>query len=169
LREQAFNQFLAFSYLNNADKAKYGSILTGWNTQQSLGNDQYPKSITESNKVLSNHQFDAMPNKSSGKKSNFTDGNRTNKDKKDDNTDKDEVNLSFAQLEGKCYCCGKAGHMSPSCRDMGKPKEEWAINKAQSHAEAEASSDASSVTPPSVNNITPSPSSSSRVTGWSTY
>ncbi|KAI2502242.1 hypothetical protein MHU86_12214 [Fragilaria crotonensis] len=35
--EQAFNQFLAFLYLDNADKAKYGSILTGLNTQQSLG------------------------------------------------------------------------------------------------------------------------------------
>ncbi|KAI2510062.1 Reverse transcriptase (RNA-dependent DNA polymerase) [Fragilaria crotonensis] len=164
IHEQAFNQFLAFLYLDNADKAKYGSILTGLNTQQSLGNDQYPKSITESNNVLSNHKFDTMPNKSSGKKNNSTDGNK-GKDKKDDDKDEDEVNLSFAQLEGKCYCCGKAGHKSPSCRDKGKPKEEWAINKAQSHAQTTASSDASSVTPPSINN-TPPPSSSSSVTGW---
>ncbi|KAI2506113.1 Reverse transcriptase (RNA-dependent DNA polymerase) [Fragilaria crotonensis] len=164
MHEQAFNQFLAFLYLDNADKAKYGSILTGLNTQQSLGNDQYPKSITESNNVLSNHKFDTMPNKSSGKKNNSTDGNK-GKDKKDDDKDEDEVNLSFAQLEGKCYCCGKAGHKSPSCRDKGKPKEEWAINKAQSHAQTTASSDASSVTPPSINNTPPS-SSSSSVTGW---
>lgn len=165
LREQAFNQFLAFLYLDNADKAKYGSILTGLNTQQSLGNDQYPKSITESNNVLSNHKFDAMPIKSSGKKNNSTDDNKS-KEKKDDDKDEDEVNLSFAQLEGKCYCCGKAGHKSPSCRDKGKPKEEWAINKVQSHAQAKASSDASSVTQPSVNNNTPPSSMSSSVTGW---
>ena len=45
--EQAFNQFLAYLYLDNSDKVKYGSILSGLNTQQSLGNNQYPKSITE--------------------------------------------------------------------------------------------------------------------------
>ena len=62
-REQAFSQFMAYLYLDNADKAKYGSIMTGLNTQQSLGNDQYPKTITESNNVLSNHRFD-VTNKS---------------------------------------------------------------------------------------------------------
>jgi len=45
--------------------------------------------------------------------------------------------LSFAQLEGKCYCCGKAGHKYPDCRHKEKiPHDEWANNKAQSHAEA---------------------------------
>jgi hypothetical protein len=35
-------------------------------------------------------------------------------------------------LEGKCYCCGKAGHKSPDCRLKDKtPKEDWAINKAK--------------------------------------
>ena len=33
-REQAFSQFLAYLYLDNAEKAKYGSIMTGLNTQQ---------------------------------------------------------------------------------------------------------------------------------------
>ncbi len=43
-------------------------------------------------------------------------------------------------MEGKSYCCGKPGHKSPTCREKDKPKEEWAINKAQqSHAQAAAS------------------------------
>jgi hypothetical protein len=42
----------------------------------------------------------------------------------------DDLNLSFAQLKGKCYCCGRAGPKAPSCQDRNKPKEEWAINKA---------------------------------------
>jgi hypothetical protein len=51
--------------------------------------------------------------------------------------------MSFAMLEGKCYCCGKAGDKSPSCRLKDKtPKEEWAINKAknteQSHVNSES-------------------------------
>ena len=88
--------------MDNADKAKYGSILTGLNTQQSLGNDQYPTSITESNNVLSNHKFDAMPSKSGGKKNNSTDGNK-NKDKKEDgkDDDDDEVNLSLVCSIGR--------------------------------------------------------------------
>lgn len=104
------DQILAFKYLDNADKTKYGSILTGLNNQQSLGNDQYPKSVTESNNVLSNHKFDAMPSKSGGKnKNNLSEGNK-NIEKKDEDKEDEEVNLSFAQLEGKCYSCGKAGH-----------------------------------------------------------
>ena len=40
-------------------------------------------------------------------------------------------------MDGKCYCCGKAGHKSPQCEFKDKPKNEWAINKKeQSHAQA---------------------------------
>jgi hypothetical protein len=34
-------------------------------------------------------------------------------------------------MEGKCYCCSKPGHKSPACRHKSKPKDEWAINKAE--------------------------------------
>ena len=34
LHEKGFNQFLAFLYLENSDKTKYGSLLIGLNTQQ---------------------------------------------------------------------------------------------------------------------------------------
>jgi hypothetical protein len=55
-----------------------------------------------------------------------------NKTKKsNDETKEQEVSLSFAQIEGRCYCCGKQGHCLPTCRFKNKPKEEWAINKAQ--------------------------------------
>ena len=39
---------------------------------------------------------------------------------------------SFAQMEGKCYCCRKGCHKSPQCHHKNRPKEEWAINKAKS-------------------------------------
>jgi len=35
--------------------------------------------------------------------------------------------LTFAQMEGKCYCCEKGGQ----CRYKSRPKEEWAINNAK--------------------------------------
>ena len=49
--------------------------------------------------------------------------------KKDKESEK--INLLFAQVEGKCYCCGKTGHMSPQCRFKDKPREDWFINKTQ--------------------------------------
>ena len=164
-QEQVYNQFLAYLYMDNADKLKYGSILTGLNTQQSLGNNQYPKTITESNNVLSNHRFDAAPKTTGGKSKGQNEGNKNNKEK-ESKDDEEEVNLSFAQMEGKCYCCGKAGHKSPSCRDKSKPKEEWAINRAQhSHAQqAAASSDAGSVVG-SVS-VPAAASPGSHTTGW---
>jgi hypothetical protein len=58
LQEQAFEQLLAYTYLKHADQSKYGSIIEGLVTQKSLKNDQYPKTITEANNVLSNHRFD---------------------------------------------------------------------------------------------------------------
>jgi hypothetical protein len=57
LKEKAFNQLIAYTYLDNADKAKYGTLLTGLHTQKSLKNDQYSKSITKANNVLRTHRF----------------------------------------------------------------------------------------------------------------
>jgi hypothetical protein len=156
---KAFQLFMAFLYLDNSDNQKYGSLLSGLQTQQSLGNNQYPKTITEAKNVLSNHRFDSV--------------GRTrqpgSKKETDQEADKEEkLEISFVQMEGKCYCCAKGGHKLPQCRHKKKPKEEWAINvakakeeKAQSHAQttAEAKTDVS-VSKPNVassNNVT---------TGW---
>ena len=135
LEDQAFEQLLAYMYLENADQTKYGSILSGLSTQQSLGNDQYPKMITEANNVLSNHRFDFS------KRENFKNYTKIPTKVARRDQDQDKINLSFAQMEGKCYCCGKPGHKSPQCRFKDKPKHEWAINKVQqSHAQANKSS-----------------------------
>ena len=109
--------------------------MTGLNTQQSLGNNQYTKILNESYNVLSYHRFDVTNKPNSQKKP----GNyNEDREQKDAGKEDEDVKLSFAQLEGKCYCCGRARHRSPSCCNKNKPKEEWAINKAQkSHARAQ--------------------------------
>lgn len=155
--KKAWDQFLAFTYLDNSDKAKYGTLLTGLQTQQSLKNNQYPKSITEANNVLSNHRFDIASNMGKGK------SDRSQKEnEKELSTQKEEApEMSFAMLEGKCYCCGKPNHKSPECRMKDKiPKEEWAINKAKSKEQSHAT--VSQIPVP--NNNTREPTSS---TGWS--
>jgi hypothetical protein len=97
LQQQAFEQMLAFTYLAHANQTKYGSILTGLITQQSLCNDQYPKTITEANNVLSNHRFDVarFANKTPNK-------NQSDQVKRE--LEPEKINLSFAQMEGKCFC-----------------------------------------------------------------
>jgi hypothetical protein len=127
----ASEQLFAFVYLENTDQAKYGSLLKGLNSQKSLGHDQYPKLVSESNNVLSNHKFDVTVSN----KNKHQDRDRHKpKIKQEEKEDDASPILSFAQIEGKCYCCGKPGHRSPDCHKKDKiPKEEWVINKAQSH------------------------------------
>ena len=107
-------EFLVVLYLTNADQKKYGSIIQDLSTQQSLHNDQYPKTVINANNVLSNHKFDNYKSQAcqSGK-----DRERSDKNSKDDKEDKDEqeVPTSFAQLKGRCYCCGKPGDRPPDC------------------------------------------------------
>jgi hypothetical protein len=94
LQQQTFKQLLAFTYLAHTDQSKYGSILNGLITQQSLRNNQYPMTISEANNVLSNHKFDIA------KFANKTPNNNGNNQAKHE-PEQDKINLSFAQLESK--------------------------------------------------------------------
>ena len=73
--------------------------MAGLITQQSLGNDQYPRTITEATSVLSSHRFDYSTPKS-----------KNPNNKKEKPMPQEQINLSFAQVEGRCYYCGKEGH-----------------------------------------------------------
>ena len=129
LTKKADEQLSTYAYLVNADEKKYGSIVKGLNSQKALKNDQFPKTMIEGHNVLSTHRFDKTRTQPPyiKDKSGYNDKNK-------DKEDKDETGpaLTFVQLEGKCYCCGKAGHKSPQCYMKGKiPREEWTINKVQ--------------------------------------
>ena len=73
---------------------------------------------------MNNHRFDVVTNKKNVKVTH----QESTKDKESNEAPK----LTFAQMEGKCYCCRKGGHKSPQCCHKSRPKEEWAINKAES-------------------------------------
>jgi hypothetical protein len=63
LIKQASESLFAYLYWENADQDKYGTILNNLNSQKSLGNDQFPRTIVKTNNVLSNHKFDIIKKK----------------------------------------------------------------------------------------------------------
>ena len=115
-QEIAFEQFLAFTYLENGDKSKYGSLLNNLKQQQSLKHDQYPKTVSDALNLLNNHKLDNI-----GKK--YNEKTKENEEKIKIEEENNIPELSFAQLEGRCYCCGKVGHKSPKCWDKNKSRE----------------------------------------------
>ena len=124
-QKTAFEKIVTLIYLENSDRMKYGSLIKGLLGQYTLGQDQYPKDIISATNIVSNHCFDETYNEARKK--------RREKDKtsttQDNNQPEQNFDLSFAQMEGRFYCCGKKGHKSPQCRDRDKPKSEWAINQ----------------------------------------
>ena len=138
-QDMAFSQLMAMTYIRNSDPSKYGLLVTGLKTQQSLGNDQYPTMVMEAMNILSNHHYDMTKKNNNNNNSNHHPNAR--------DIEQEAPALSFAQLDGKCHCCGRARHMSNRCYQKHKPKSEWAITKAmqneqqqQSHLNSQAGS-----------------------------
>ena len=130
LTKIADEQLSTYVYLVNSDQRKYGTLIKGLHSQNALNNDQYPKTMVEANNVLSTHRHDNI--KDNNREHNRGSRRNENNENQDNETKDEPVELSFAQLEGKCYCCGKPGHKSPQCFKKDKiPREEWAINKTQ--------------------------------------
>ena len=59
--DESFEKFLAYAYIENADRSKYGSFQQGLASQYSLHNDQYPSTMDEAIEALSAHRHDKKP------------------------------------------------------------------------------------------------------------
>ena len=57
--KEAYEAFITYLYLENTDRSKYGSLLSGMHTQFSLGHDQYPQELSNAYNILGNHKWDA--------------------------------------------------------------------------------------------------------------
>ena len=134
IESKVTDEFRAFLFMENADRTKYGSLLTVLETQHSLGNDQYPKSLVDAHTVLANHNFDPEYFKSRDKrkeKSKKAEEEKGSSNKKTTSEDRQNLNMSFNQVKkkGLCYCCGKT-HALADCPDKSTtPKNDWYINK----------------------------------------
>ena len=131
MQTDSFDNWCAYMLLRNSDQAKYGSLMKGFISQYSLGNDQYPKTLTTAIDVLSQHKIDAK----------YYENQKARREKaQSDRNDRNECNndsvheTSFAQRDLTCYCCGKKGHSSTVCDKTSTiPQNEWWISKAEQH------------------------------------
>ena len=134
ITKKHYDRWQAYLYLENSDKNKYGSFINGLDSQQALGTNQYPTTLVKATEVLSNHRFDSAYleyKKRKNRSNNSSDNNNNNHNRNQEGQDSNAPpQLSFANIEGKCYCCGKPGHKSPQCRMKDKiERKDWAINK----------------------------------------
>jgi hypothetical protein len=121
---EAWDRFLAFLLIEKADHDKYSDFIQSLKFQNTLGNDQYPKTLDDAQQVLNAQRFDkTYKDKLAKKKA----SEKTDLKPDDNATVISEITL--AQSEGNCHCCGKKGHYSNQCRYKNKPKSEWAINQ----------------------------------------
>ena len=115
--------------------------------------------MTDANNVLSNPRFDNINSRSADKDKRDKQNEKFYEKQQDK---KESAEVSFAQMEGKCYCCRKSGHMSKNCRHKSKPKSEWVVNKAKKE-EAHVQQQVTTNTP---TNATPAVTQPATTTGW---
>src|SRR5210317_344395 len=133
MKTEAYEKWMAYLLIKGSDPMKYGTLQKNLISQFSLGNDQYPKTITAATDVLSNHKIDQ---KFYDKRTNNYNNNRNrNNDNKTNESNEEKVNeTSFNQDTLTCYCCGKKGHSSTTCDKKNKiPRAEWHVNRAMNN------------------------------------
>ena len=105
----------------NSDNLEHGKQLGVFTcavvlTMNTCPDDQYLKTIIEATNVLSNHRLDNEGEKkaqSDDKSLNTTNTSASASNSTSRNSSaRENLELSLAQLEGCCYCCGKRGHKS---------------------------------------------------------
>ena len=62
LVKNSMDYWMTYLYLANSSQDKYGTLMTGFRTQYSLQNDQYPKDITSAYELLQGHMWDPAYN-----------------------------------------------------------------------------------------------------------
>jgi len=100
--EESSERFYSYLYMINANKAKYGSLLKGLNTQHLLHTNQFPKTLTDAKSILNNHPHDNANKQKSKKDSKEKEKEKpSNDNKKNSEKEEQEVPLKFCTTWGQ--------------------------------------------------------------------
>jgi hypothetical protein len=113
--ERERNKMLACMFMQGASHLKYGGVMRQLKQDYALGDGKYPESMEQAVQVLRLCEAKGLKKPKS----------KTSEDL----TEAEESGLAAAQLphftklkEGRCFKCGKKGHMAPNCPDKEKQK-----------------------------------------------
>ena len=133
IRKKAFNKWMTYVYLRNSDQRKYGTLMKTFRSQYSLGNNQYPGTLTLASDALTNHQWDeTYAADQKRRREQRQRDKRTGTEQGEEQPKPDETGSSFKQQSNDiiCYCCGKKGHISPDCPQKDTiPRSQWKAAK----------------------------------------
>ena len=114
LKDGAWDQWMGYLFVKNANPKRYGSLCRGWASQYSMNTDQYPRSYQAAFEILRTHVPDTKPSKD--KKTDPRPSPGGNNDNDGNQTPATGTESSFAQSGDRssepviCYICGKEGH-----------------------------------------------------------
>ena len=133
--------YMAYLFIHNLDRRRYGDFIDKFRSDYSFHYEGvYLKTLEEAAHRASEHKIRRSDDRS-GNNSSSTKASNNNKSGGGNNKDDDEgsqlLDLSFAQMDGRCFCCGREGHKADTCKHKSKPKSEWAMNKAYNNMQKE--------------------------------
>ena len=143
MKKSSFEEWCAYLFIRNANRAKYGSVQTRLAQEYSMGTDKYPKALNAAADILANHTFDPTYKEALKKR---RDSQRKEPPRRSEPKDDESVaGQSFAQQDMKCYACGKKGHSSRQCK-ANIPYKDWVVTRAiQNYQEDEPRANADEV------------------------
>jgi hypothetical protein len=111
MKEEAFDAWMAYLLLRNSDQNRDGTLMKGFVSQYSLGNNQYPKTIQAATDAMSQHKLDPKY---------YENLKKLREKQRTDHQDTEGVGAtSFAQRPVViCRVCGKSRHIKPKCPDI---------------------------------------------------
>ena len=140
MKKGSFESWMSCLCVAQASADKCGSLVEGFNTQCSLENNQFPKTMTRASDVSSDHKLDEAwrdklkkkKDKDKEKKSNWNNDHNNENDTKNTNNNEEQeqekLDTSFRQQgdETTCHVCGEHNHLATECGKWETtPKSQW--------------------------------------------